>query len=1732
AQTDEQPAEQVVEQPAEQPAEQVIEQPAAQLTIKTGWVSAELLRPIAPEEVEALLTAAQDAEKAATAEAPALLCYLNDDSTLPLFPIAYLPMLADTEAPATQEAAVWLGEPLPLTSITLNGLSSISANGAKTQFKIVPNKGASIDGCTFLWSSSNELIATVDETGLVSAKGNGNVKITAELVVLESEAATTIKATKTLRVSGQIVYASAIELSGATEMIAGKPLPIKAALIPSTTTKKRLAWTVMEKLGESETASAASYASVQNGVVTVKTRKLTEVKTLIVRVTAMERLNPDDAEVFATFEFTVYPEPTGVAITGVSEGAQPTQPPEVTYPKTITFYYDKAGDAPCKTLTAAFQPSAAMQADLRWKSSNVRIATVDANGLVTAVSGGVAVITAYSAAYPNVKATLIAKVLYPVANVSLRTRNNQAFGVAGKTLQFYADVTPSNASDKGILWELDDAGDELADITASGLLQVERTLPDNKRADITVYAYARGSDLDLDAKSAAYTLTLYPCAKTMEADAQSVVLDINDPALAQRQMSVTIQPEDALPKLKWTSSNPRVATVSQDGLITAVSNGKANVTMETIDGSRLFKRIAVSVENSVTGLELEPVATIVYGSRVTLKARVLPQNAANKAISWKVEGSDNVYVSPSGVVIIKKNEQANVRITATSKANGEASQTIEVAIVPKAAKLSLSAATVYLTTDETMQLQASIDPAGVLETLLWKSSNQKIVEVDQAGMLTAKAAGRAKITVFTTDGSRLAKSVEVRVNTPVTQVQISGPTNVADGVNVKLVASVLPADATNKAVLWSSSDAKIAKVSATSGVVSIAKGQFGKQVTITATSVADPSKWAEQLITITNKTTRLTLNQRSVVLDASLAGRETFTAIPTVLPSGASEQLSWKSSKTSVATVDDHGVITALRNGNATITATTTDGSNKSASIAVAVRLSVTGVAFASDEALMLSYGNPLALKAAVTPANAANRNLIWRSSDPSYVKVSSTGVVSAQKNVKGTVTITVASAENPDLMDTRLVNVLPRTERVLIQAGAHKGGDGTDVDESQQVNSTEISNVLEIGDTQQLQAIVQPEGASGKVTWRSSKPACISVDADGLITAKAAGRAQIIATTTDGSRKTGIYNASVVVGVKKITLNVPKKMTVKESLSLAVNVEPFNATNKAVTFSAIGENAKYVSISKAGKVTVVGNPAMPNGSRDASAAVLAGDVSAVGFSFTLVATALGGVGGAEIMDAVLVTVEPAPERVLLSTNLPIHENSRFPVLDVGKSTFLGAKVLPEAASQEVRWSSDDETIATIDAVTGEIKGLKSGVVLLTATTPGKNGVNSFLKIKVSQGVVGQPPINLVGEVLVGETEKGNTVRLLWEPSAGADPDEWYLLASCIAGKWYMTESPVPATGSANDPAPEGKRFYDFKMQPVGNNKYCVYSVIWNQDETYTLGGCSNVIGVEVKAPVRRALLVGEEKYQPLLCDLPSSDNDVGAMQAMLTHGQTTYQVSTLMNAGWSKMKSAIASAYAGATENDVNLFFYAGHGGLASINGRPSSVISMCDGSWATASQLAAELGKVPGKMIVILECCYSGNLISEIAGASAETQTATNAQVSAFNASFLGAFDDTMQVSTRNGELRFPKFTVLTATGANEKGKGVVYLHNGRMEEGFGLLTYQLCKGVGYEFDSRSLSYVWNGNAAADQNNDGEISVYEAQQYASSTMAALYQKHGIRGAVQNVQMYAYDPSMPIFFR
>ncbi|MEG0900733.1 MAG: Ig-like domain-containing protein, partial [Clostridia bacterium] len=176
-----------------------------------------------------------------------------------------------------------------------------------------------------------------------------------------------------------------------------------------------------------------------------------------------------------------------------------------------------------------------MQADLRWKSSNVRIATVDANGLVTAVSGGVAVITAYSAAYPNVKATLTAKVLYPVANVSLRTKNNQAFGVAGKTLQFYADVTPSNASDKGILWELDDAGDELADITASGLLQVERTLPDNKRADITVYAYARGSDLDLDAKSAAYTLTLYPCAKTMEADAQSVVLDINDPALAQRQ---------------------------------------------------------------------------------------------------------------------------------------------------------------------------------------------------------------------------------------------------------------------------------------------------------------------------------------------------------------------------------------------------------------------------------------------------------------------------------------------------------------------------------------------------------------------------------------------------------------------------------------------------------------------------------------------------------------------------------------------------------------------------------------------------------------------------------------------------------------------------------------------------------------------------------------------------------------------------------------------------------------------------------------------------------------------------------------------------------------------------------------------------------------------------------------------------------------------------------------------
>ena len=207
-----------------------------------------------------------------------------------------------------------------------------------------------------------------------------------------------------------------------------------------------------------------------------------------------------------------------------------------------------------------------------------------------------------------------------------------------------------------------------------------------------------------------------------------------------------------------------------------------------------------------------------------------------------------------------------------------------------------------------------------------------------------------------------------------------------------VTANVLPENATNKELIWSSSNNSVATVE--NGLITAIKEG---QTVITAKSV-DGYKSSSLELTVNKKPS--VIHVESISLDETelnmLTG-DRVTLSATVLPDNAkNKSVTWNSSNESVATVNNRGKVIAVGAGTATITATTVDG-GLTATCTVNVTqkvVAVTGVSLSADE-LTINLGETGSLVATVLPRNATNKEVIWTSTDPSIATVDENGVVS-----------------------------------------------------------------------------------------------------------------------------------------------------------------------------------------------------------------------------------------------------------------------------------------------------------------------------------------------------------------------------------------------------------------------------------------------------------------------------------------------------------------------------------------------------------------------------------------------------------------------------------------------------------------------------------------------------------------------------------------------------------------
>lgn len=331
--------------------------------------------------------------------------------------------------------------------------------------------------------------------------------------------------------------------------------------------------------------------------------------------------------------------------------------------------------------------------------------------------------------------------------------------------------------------------------------------------------------------------------------------------------------------------------------------------------------------------------------------------------------------------------------------------------------------------------------------------------------------------------------------------------------------------------------------------------------------------------------TEVGLNKTST----SLIEGETETLVATVMPENATDKsVVWESGNESAATVSQEGLVTAVGEGKATITVKTNDG-GFSASCEVTVKkkvIAVTGVKL-SAESMTLREGDRGILTATVEPANATNKNVEWWTTDLDIVSVTSapggsTGYVEARKAGKTTVTV---KTENGEFSASCEITVEKKEVPVT----------GITIEPS--------SLKLPVGDTYSLIPHVQPNDATNQdIKWLSTNESVATVNAEGKVTAVAAGSAEIRAMLE------GKF-ATCPVEVDNVTMTMKKSSyTLILSLSKKINIESDIETNftldksKITVISAdpliatVDQDLNLVAPGKTGKALVTLNYRYGNG--------------------------------------------------------------------------------------------------------------------------------------------------------------------------------------------------------------------------------------------------------------------------------------------------------------------------------------------------------------------------------------------------------------------------------------------------------------------------------------------------------------------------------------------------------
>lgn len=712
-------------------------------------------------------------------------------------------------------------------------------------------------------------------------------------------------------------------------------------------------------------------------------------------------------------------------------------------------------------------------------------------------------------------------------------------------------------------------------------------------------------------------------------------------------------------KLSWVSSDESViqvipATTSgqqQLAEIKAVGGGNATITVVSDDG--LFIATAdFFITEGVTGIQLdkETVTAQMSLGKYQLKVTITPDSdGVDKSVIWKSLNTDVVKVDQNGLVTFVAPGETYVSVTSVADSTKVAY--CNFIITQQVEGIEMDYEELTMNVDDEMRLTYILKPVNATnKNLIWSSSNEDVVKVDKTGMVKAISSGSATVIVQTEDGGFIDMT-NITVLQPVKEIIMSQTEiSVKKGAIFWLNATVMPESSDNKAVTWTSSDTSLATVTQNGMVTALKVGT----VTISCVS-EDTGVVGYCVVEITEPVTGLTLNSyyEEIVKDTK------FVIVPTVMPNDAiNKNVTYLSSDTEVAVVDENGVVTGLKGGTCEIIVTTEESSLK-AVCTIVVREYVSSVEIEGSREL-LNAGSQLQLKAVVKEDSATNKSIIWSTSNATVATVDQNGKVTGI--TPGYVVITALAADGSGEGDSVAIRIINPVTSITL---------------------SETKITIYVGDTYNLVAKVNPEDASIKdIVWTSDNDGVAKVYSDGDVVGVSAGRTIVYATSTDSNDVVARCTVIVkpVIQASSIKINSSEIVMLKgKTRQLTARLYP---TNSNEWIKWLSTDTSVVQVDDKGNIVTVG----------------AGQCEVIAYS-----------NEGTVQDSCTIY-----SMAMSNTTLRLEQYDTF-------------NLYVDGAPEKPSWRTTNPRVATVSA-TGKVTGRMPGECVITGTVDGKT-VSCYVRI-------------------------------------------------------------------------------------------------------------------------------------------------------------------------------------------------------------------------------------------------------------------------------------------------------------------------------------------------------------------------------------------------------------------